>query len=604
MLCTIKTLAALLLVLGLGGELAAQDAWPAYSTGLPGPHDIARGPGFYFAWWKLLLLVAVVWAWVKSADWVSRDTLELSDATGMPAQVWNPVMVFSFFIAFLLAATIPVFFAGWAVALLSFVGPFAAYVVLRNGKVTDDKKVFTPAHLKNWFANLGKRQPKAREVKHAWQMGPPVEFTVVGPLQMENQQALIEARQSPAFVAVKFLLADALAQRADKIMLEFTATEVAVRYQIDGQWHNAAPKVHAKHALDRQLGDAMLAVVKRLCHLNMQERRARQEGKLKLEYEGHKYDAALLSQGTQTGERTVLSFTLITKHVRSLEELGMRDKQREQLNELIGPEHHGVVVFAALPGDGLSTTWQSSLKGTDRLMRDFITVEQVGKHEPDVENVDVQKYDPAKGESLEKLIPNLIRKQPEVICIPEIASGEALEKLCQWIKEEDKLSLVGIRGKDAADTILRLLALKTPPDVLAPVLKGIVYTRLIRRLCETCREAYQPDAALLQKLGIPAGRVQMLYREKQPPQPGQEKKRGQPEICPACRGLGYKGRIAIFEFLVLDDKLRQALAKQPKVEIIKQLAKAAGNRSLQEEGILLVALGTTSLAELQRVLKQ
>ena len=184
MLCTMKTLAALLLVLGLGGELAAQDAWPAYSTGLPGPHDIARGPGFYFAWWKLLLLVAVVWAWVKSADWVSRDTLELSDATGMPAQVWNPVMVFSFFIAFLLAATIPVFFAGWAVALLSFVGPFAAYVVLRNGKVTDDKKVFTPAHLKNWFANLGKRQPKAREVKHAWQMGPPVEFTVVGPLQM------------------------------------------------------------------------------------------------------------------------------------------------------------------------------------------------------------------------------------------------------------------------------------------------------------------------------------------------------------------------------------------------------------------------------------
>jgi len=300
----------------------------------------------------------------------------------------------------------------------------------------------------------------------------------------------------------------------------------------------------------------------------------------------------------------VLSFTLITKHVRTLEELGMRDKQREQLNELIGPEHHGVVVFAALPGDGLSTTWQSSLKGTDRLMRDFITVEQVGKHEPDVENVDVQKYDPAKGESLEKLIPNLIRKQPEVICIPEIASGEALEKLCQWIKEEDKLSLVGIRGKDAADAILRLLALKTPPDVLAPVLKGIVYTRLVRRLCETCREAYQPDPALLQKLGIPAGRVQMLYREKQPPQPGQEKKRGQPEICPVCRGLGYKGRIAIFEFLVLDDKLRQALAKQPKVEIIKQLAKAAGNRSLLEEGILLVALGTTSLAEVQRVLKQ
>jgi type II secretory ATPase GspE/PulE/Tfp pilus assembly ATPase PilB-like protein len=98
--------------------------------------------------------------------------------------------------------------------------------------------------------------------------------------------------------------------------------------------------------------------------------------------------------------------------------------------------------------------------------------------------------------------------------------------------------------------------------------------------------------------------VQVLYQEKQPPQPGQEKKRGEPEICPACKGLGYKGRIAIYEFLVLDDRLRQALLKAPNLETIKKLSRAAGNRTLQEEGVLLVALGTTSLTELQRVLKQ
>src|SRR5262245_15423203 len=220
----------------------------------------------------------------------------------------------------------------------------------------------------------------------------------------------------------------------------------------------------------------------------MQERRARQEGKLKIDYGGKKYDVVLLSQGTQTGERAVLSFTPITKSVRSLEELGMRDKQREQLEQLIGPEHFGLVVFAALPGDGLSTTWQSSLKGTDRFMRDFHTVETAGKHEPDVENVDVQKYDPAKGESLEKLLPNLIRKQPEVLCVPEIASSEALKILAQWIRDENKLSIISIRGKDAADALVRLTALGAPADVVAPALQGVVYTRLIRRLCETCRE--------------------------------------------------------------------------------------------------------------------
>ena len=90
----------------------------------------------------------------------------------------------------------------------------------------------------------------------------------------------------------------------------------------------------------------------------------------------------------------------------------------------------------------------------------------------------------------------------------------------------------------------------------------------------------------------------------EPLQPGEQKKRGEPEICPNCRGLGYKGRIGIYEILVLDDKLRQALLKAPNAETLKKLARAGGNRSLQEEGILLVALGTTSLAELQRVLKQ
>jgi type II secretory ATPase GspE/PulE/Tfp pilus assembly ATPase PilB-like protein len=149
-----------------------------------------------------------------------------------------------------------------------------------------------------------------------------------------------------------------------------------------------------------------------------------------------------------------------------------------------------------------------------------------------------------------------------------------------------------------------MLALKTPPDTLAPVLKGVVYSRLLRRLCEACREEVQPTPELLQRLGIPAGRVQTLYREKQPLQPGQEKKRGQPEICPACKGLGYKGRIAIFEILKIDDKFRQAIIKQPTVETFRKVAKAGGHRGLQEEGVLLVATGVTSLAELQRALKQ
>lgn len=604
MLRTLICLAACAVMSLVGGELAAQDAWPAYTSGLTDPHAIARGPGFYAAPWKLVLLLIVIWAWVKSADWVSRDTDELGEAIGLPGIVWKPILVFAPLVGFLLAITIPIFLAGWPIFLLSLVAPFAVYVMQRNSRVSSDKKVFTAAHLQHWFASFGKRQPKERAVKHAWQMGPPVEIVAVGPLQMENQQALIEARQNSAFVPVKYLLADALGQRADRILLEFTADAVAVKYQVDGVWVNASPKVHDKQQLDRALGDSMLVVLKRLAHLKPQERRAKQEGKLRVELDGSKYDTTLTTQGTQAGERVAVHFKLITKTIRNLEELGMRDKLREQLQSLIGPGNHGLVAFAALPGDGLTSTWVAALRGTDRLMRDFVSVEEVQKREPEIENVDVQKFDASKGESPDTILPKLIVKQPEVICIPEVASGDALTTLIKWVQDENKLTLVSLRAKDGADTIQRLLALKAPPDGVSATLKGIVYTRLIRKLCETCRQAVQPSPELLQKLGIPAGRVQVLYQEKQPLQPGEQRKRGVPEICPDCKGLGYKGRTAIFEFLVVDDKIRQAILKGAPADMLKKLSRAAGNRSLQEEGVLLVALGTTSIVELQRVLKQ
>jgi type II secretory ATPase GspE/PulE/Tfp pilus assembly ATPase PilB-like protein len=482
--------------------------------------------------------------------------------------------------------------------------PFAIYVAQRNSRVGSEKKVFTPAHLAQVFSSMGKKGPQERAVKHTWQMGPAVDLVALGPLQMENQQALIDARQNEAYVPVKYLLADALSQRADRILLEYTQDAVAVRYQIDGVWINASPKVRDKLPLDRPLGDAMLVVLKRVAHLKIQERRAKQEGKLRIELDGNKYDMTLATQGTQTGERVAIQFKLVTKTVRGLEDLGMRDKQREQLKQIMAPGQHGVIAFAAMPGDGLTSTWVASLRSTDRLMRDFVSIEDVNKREPDVENVDVQKYDSTKGETPEGLLSKLFVKQPEVICVPEIASSEALGKIVQWIQDEDKLSIFSLRAKDGADAVLRLLALKAPPDRLSATLKAVIYTRLIRKLCETCREAVEPTSDLLKRLGIPQGRVQVLYQEKQPLQPGEQRKRGVPEICPDCKGLGYKGRTAIFEFLVLDDKLRQAILKAPNAETLKKLSRAAGNRSLQEEGVLLVALGTTSIAELQRVLKQ
>src|SRR5690606_8047132 len=112
---------------------------------------------------------------------------------------------------------------------------------------------------------------------------------------------------------------------------------------------------------------------------------------------------------------------------------------------------------------------------------------------------------------------------------------EVLRILTDWIENEEKLSLVSLRAKEAAEGLLRLVAMKPPMEQFAKQVKLVVNQRLIRKLCEQCREAVEPTPELLQRLGIPPGRVQVLYREKQPLPPGAEppkRKKGEPEICP------------------------------------------------------------------------
>jgi type II secretory ATPase GspE/PulE/Tfp pilus assembly ATPase PilB-like protein len=139
----------------------------------------------------------------------------------------------------------------------------------------------------------------------------------------------------------------------------------------------------------------------------------------------------------------------------------------------------------------------------------------------------------------------------------------------------------------------------------AHALQCVLNTRMIRKLCENCRQPYQPQPALLQKLGIPPGRVTTFYKEWTPPPPEQQvDARGRPieiPICEKCNGVGYLGRTAVFELLVLNDQIRQAIVRQGNADAIRKAAKASGHRGLQEEAILLVAQGVTSLSELQRV---
>ena len=164
---------------------------------------------------------------------------------------------------------------------------------------------------------------------------PPVTFKAMGAeSDQQNQGNLLAAKQSPAFLVAGGLIAHALTLRGDRIMLDFTQAAVAVRFEVDGIWVNVDPR-------DRESGDAVLAVLKKIANLNVQDRRSRQEGRFGAVFRSNTYVCTLVTQGVKTGERVLIKLAPKKSHFENLESLGMRPKMAERFKELVD-QHAGV----------------------------------------------------------------------------------------------------------------------------------------------------------------------------------------------------------------------------------------------------------------------
>ncbi|MCH8047071.1 MAG: Flp pilus assembly complex ATPase component TadA, partial [Planctomycetes bacterium] len=501
---------------------------------------------------------------------------------------WNCTVFFSFVAAFILLWIMPWFWLGFSLLLIAYVGPLSWYVVMRNSKVEQHQKVLTREHMRHFISRKASKigVKVDAERRDPRDEGPPVELTPRGGKTEQDDAAnLLQCRQSPGFVALKELLADAIERRADKILLDFTPQAVAVRYQIDGVWHDRGPK-------DRAEADVLLAVMKTLSALDPRERSKRQAGQFGAEQAGTKYDCDLTSQGVKTGERVMLSLDDGSPPPNSPAALGMRAKLFEQFKEVLATKS-GMVVFSSLPDGGLTTTVDAMLKECDRYLRSFVAVEEKSHRERAIENIEVTTYDAASDETPVSVLPKLLRTYPDALVVRDSSDQATLKLLCEQTNEE-RFVVTTLRAKEAAEVLLRLLLVKVPADELAPAVLAVLNQRLIRKLCDGCKEAYQPNPEVLKQIGIPPDRVAQLYRV-----PAERE-----EVCTECGGLGFRGRTSIYELLVVNDAVRQALVESPKIDVLRKVAIKSGMKTLQQEGVVLVAKGVTSIKELLRVLKQ
>jgi type II secretory ATPase GspE/PulE/Tfp pilus assembly ATPase PilB-like protein len=541
------------------------------------------GPGYYLSWIKMAACWVIFLAWVASVDWMSRD----GTALHLAYRRWNMLAFFSFVVAFILLWVIPWFWLALPLLVLAWVVPFTVYVVHRNATAAIDETVFTPGHIRFWLSE----RLKVIGIKIAAEggrrgKGPPVELKAQGKDDRTNAGNLLLARQSLGYALVQGLVAETLSRRADTLLMDFTQASVGMRYQIDGVWHDAEPR-------DREAGDAILAVMKTIAGLDAKQRVKRLEGAFGAEIEKVKYTCRLVSQGTKTGERALMQLTGRKKKLDRLADLDMRAKLIEDLKATLALPQ-GMAVVSAPPAGGLTTLFAATISEMDRFVRGFVGVESTAIKELNVENVPITAFDPTAGQTPATILPKLIREHPDVFIVPDMVDAESATILCDQVESENRMVVTSVRAKEAAESLLRVMMLKVPPAKFATAVIAALNERLIRKLCAKCKEGYAPTPQVLEQLGIPAGRLEAFYRPPQQPE----------EVCPECQGIGYLGRTGIFELLIVDEGVRQALTTTPQLAAVRQAARKAGMRTLQEEGIVLVAKGITSLQELMRVLKE
>jgi type II secretory ATPase GspE/PulE/Tfp pilus assembly ATPase PilB-like protein len=554
-----------------------------------------RGPGFYFSVGKLLLVLLVYLLWVRTCWWVNQDARDLA----LPAEVWGPAVLAAGVVSLLLVWIIPLFWVSLPLLLLLFAAPVLAYVHTRNDAVRPDQRVLTARHL----GELGQRFVTLRFATHKAAQLAPVRFV--------GRYVTARLQRTRGFTAALDLVQEAVRRRATDARLEAGPEEVAVTLRIDGVEYPAAP-------CPQPLGDAVVETLKTLAGLDPAERRKPQEGNIPAAVRGAVAAPAprgrapagggrkgappeeeapvlesrqvifrLYASGGGAAEKVDLRVVDRARQLTRLDQLGMRERMREQVREVVAAPR-GLFLVSGPDDAGKGTTLYACLAEIDRQEKSVITVE--GPLERRLDNVAHIEVNPRAGRPFAAGLRSAARRSPDVIAVDDLPDAETAEAACEAAGE--RLVIAAVRAPDAVGGLGRLLETGAPPAALAGALTAVLGQRLVRVLCPACKQRYKPNAELVRRANLPADRIKFFYR---PPEGG--------VLCEECDGTGYLGRVGVFELLVVTDAVRALIRGNAGLAAIKQEAVRGGMTYLQEDGLRQVIDGATSIQELLRVCK-
>lgn len=377
------------------------------------------------------------------------------------------------------------------------------------------------------------------------------------------------AGEAPVIKLVNMIILQAVKDRASDIHIEPEENKLVIRFRIDGILHEMfSPPKHMEPAL--------MSRIKVLSRMDIAEKRKPQDGRFDMKALNKDIDLRVSSFPTIYGENIVIRILDRGGIVLGLDKIGFSADTQKDFEKLI-KHPHGIILVTGPTGSGKTTTLYSALSAIDSEEKNVITIEDPVEYH--LGRIRQSQVNPKAGLNFATGLRSILRQDPDVIMVGEIRDKETAEISVQ-ASLTGHLVLSTLHTNDAAGALSRLIDMDVEPFLISSSIIGILAQRLVRKICDKCKEEYLPSEDILEGLGIDQNRK--FFRGKG---------------CNACKNTGYRERVGIFELLIVDERIKKLITEKASSDAIRKVAAEAGMKTLRGDGLDKVFKGITTPEE-------
>lgn len=399
-------------------------------------------------------------------------------------------------------------------------------------------------------------------------------------IQLVNEgfpQVEVNENEAPIIRIVMHIISEAVKTRASDIHIEPLSDKLRVRYRIDGICHKVSE-------LPRQIQGAIISRIKIMARIDITEKRKPQDGRISLKIDDQPLDLRVSTIPVANGESIVMRLLESESIMVSLAELGFDHDDLMRFQSAIR-RPNGIILVTGPTGSGKTTTLYASLNELNTPDKKIITVENPVEY--DLKGVNQCEVNEIAGLTFPVILRSILRQDPNIVVVGEIRDLETAE-IAIAAALTGHLILSTLHTNDAPSAITRLADMGAKSYLLATSLLGIIAQRLVRVICQKCKEPFSYTAKQLSEDGLNPEELNnaTFYRGKG---------------CIECKGGGYKGRIGIYELMIINNEIKELIYRKESKEKIKNAASCFGMKTLREDGLRKALKGITTIDEVIRV---